>query len=430
MSSIKIDNADFEHVKQDTYQGLGYKLKKAGLKGGIVLSMLPFLAGCGKKEDFSNTQTTTSYKYFNEEDRKRDAIIIDMDMTNEALEELKEFGDQITKVYIEYAYNIDDLRALAEYCPNIQYLEISFSPSISDLSFIYSLPNLKQVDIKENGYVTPELVEYLDSKGIKHNITKEDLENVAELDRIIAEIITDDMTDEEKIQAITYYVVDNFKNDLLQSMDSNYNPLSSMLDKKRGVCAGYAYLTNILLRKAGVKSFEVATRDQTLGHAWNLIEIDGKYYYLDVTNVNLIPYISKLILEHYNNGLFYMRDPMAPGLSTMGDYRNAEKISIPPAMIEDIERGEDEKTLVEKYGSSCPEIIIKLIIIMMGITLGFKLTANGIEAVRESNSYKKIRKRVLERQSREALQRKEERAARRRAALEEIEKTKGRGSHH
>ena len=121
---------------------------------------------------------------------------------------------------------------------------------------------------------------------------------------------------------------------------------------------------------------------------------------------------------------------MAPGLSTMGDYRNAEKISIPPAMIEDIERGEDEKTLVEKYGSSCPEIIIKLIIIMMGITLGFKLTANGIEAVRESNSYKKIRKRVLERQSREALQRKEERAARRRAALEEIEKTKGRGSHH
>ena len=39
-----------------------------------------------------------------------------------------------------------------------------------------------------------------------------------------------------------------------------------------GVCAGIAYTTNVLLRKAGIESYELISND----HGWNLIDLDGK----------------------------------------------------------------------------------------------------------------------------------------------------------
>ena len=66
----------------------------------------------------------------------------------------------------------------------------------------------------------------------------------------------------------------------VNSVDAYY-----MLDNKGGVCASYAYLTNVLLRKAGIESYEI-TSDS---HAWNVIELDGKYYYLDGINASGMP---------------------------------------------------------------------------------------------------------------------------------------------
>ena len=413
MSNISINNLSYQKLEEDVHNRLGYKILRTGLTGLMVLSIVPFIVGCGKKKesDISNPQQTR-IEYFNENERNSSVIIIDADFTNEGLDELQDFGSQVKEVYIDYALNVDDLSKLADYCPNIEKLHISYSPSITDLSFIYSLQNLNQLDITENGYITPELVEYLNSKGIQHNITQADLENVEEIDRIISEIITDDMTDEEKIQAITYYVMDNYHYNILNEDASNDNPLSSVLKDHEGVCASYAYLTNILLRKAGISSYEVFGYKGIRGHAWNLIELDGKYYYLDMTNINQIPFISKMVLEKFNIGFFYMTDPKDTFLSPMVNFDEIEKISIPEEMIEDIERGESRKTIIEKYGNSVPARIIEIMILTASITIGFTLAASGMIAISDTISYKKYMKNMKENNNDFAL---------------DSEETKGRG---
>lgn len=393
MSNLYVNTDKMNEHTEDKFR---YKVARIAATGLIVATMVPFMAGCGKTDTTTyvdtNSDNAITSEYFSDENVHGESLIIGPEITTEGLQDLREFGEDITTVYISYGLNIDDLSALAEYCPNIEELHIYYAPSVSDLSFIYSLHNLKYLDIEENGYVTPELVDYLNRNGIDHNITDQDLENAEEIDRIISEIITDDMTDEEKIQAITYYVIDNYRYRITKAGESNEYPLSSMFENDGGVCASYAYLTDILLRKAGIESYMVTSDSLLAGHAWNLIELDGKYYYLDTTNISQIPFISKFVLDHFNVGFYYMTDPAATSFSAMKDYDDAERISIPPQMIEDIERGESEKNLYEKYGNSVPARVIEIIVAVAGISLGVNLASKGIGAVSNTVSSRKIKK--------------------------------------
>ena len=420
MNNKYIDNVNIEKFKEAEENGFTYGLRRVTATGLIIVSMIPFLAGCGGEKEKVELPDNPrpGYTYFDETERNRiretSTVYLGEYKTNTAIEELAEFGEYVKEIRLDYCYSIDDLSKIEEYCPNLERINISYCPSISDLTFIYSLPNLKSVHLEESGYVTPELVEYLDRRGIEHNITGQDLADAAELDRIIEEIITDDMTDEEKIQAVTYYVIDNYHYKITKVMESNEKPLSSTLKNKGGVCASYAYLTNILLRKAGVTSYEVTSENKLLGHGWNLIEIDGKYYYLDTTNIKRIPLISKLALKYLNIGFFYMTDPRANSFSVMEDFDHAQKVSIPDEMIEDIERGESEKNIFEKYGNSVPARVIELLLINIALVTGIALTRNGIEAINDSISARQRRKYEEERERREAERKRREAERRRR----------------
>ena len=390
--AIHVDNVNTDKFKKESNKK--YTLTKTVISGLIVAAMIPGLVGCGIANDIPvyGDVPNANHTFYMDEDRE--TLYLGINSTFESLEELEECGETIRRVEIDYAFSVDDLSLLVEYCPNIEEVDIYYAPSISDLSFLYNLPNLRKVNLYESGYITPELVEYLDSKGIEHNITQQDLENNAELDRIIDEIITDDMTDEEKVQAVTLYIIDNYGLNPFKAGDSNERPLTSMFENRGGVCAGYAYLTNILLRRAGVNSYEVVTtNDVVAGHAWNLIEIDGKYYYLDAFNLdnNQIPFVSRLILEKFNIGLYYMTDPSANSFSAMIDYDKVDRVSIPPQMIADIEKGETSKSLIDKYGNSVPARFIEALIVIVGVADGLALAGRGMSAIKKTASGRKMK---------------------------------------
>ena len=68
------------------------------------------------------------------------------------------------------------------------------------------------------------------------------------------------------------------------SMDSpdNQNICSVFLDKK-SVCNGYAKAAQYLLNHAGIPCIIVNGSALGNAHAWNIVEIDGAYYHMDVT---------------------------------------------------------------------------------------------------------------------------------------------------
>ena len=336
------------------------------LKRGIALVSAGVLvmtfSGCSSKERIKGYNSNTHV--YTDSDTE-----IDLYWSNITDSDIENLPMSITSLSLDTCGYVTSLDALPRVTPKMESLTLINCASITDLSFIYELHNLKYLELNDIAGVSYELIEYLKDNGIEYVIEEKDIEANEIADQIISEIITDDMTDEEKIRSIVVYVARNCKYKFSKKKESNEDPLSLTLIDKKGVCFGIAYTTNVLLSKAGITSYQVSS---TL-HSWNLVELDGKYYYIDGTNLGgdgTLKYVASILLEHTGFSLNYMVDPKATSLTAMSDYDNIEKIVIPQSLIDDIENGEEEKNIFERYGTSIPVRIIELIIIIVGIKMG------------------------------------------------------------
>ncbi len=82
-------------------------------------------------------------------------------------------------------------------------------------------------------------------------------------------------TDTLKALYIHDYLTDNV------AYTYNYYDMYELLVNGRGVCQAYALTNDYLLEQLGINSKIITSWD--LNHAWNLVEIDGVWYYTDVT---------------------------------------------------------------------------------------------------------------------------------------------------
>lgn len=126
-----------------------------------------------------------------------------------------------------------------------------------------------------------------------------------EANRIIAEIITPEMSDMEKELAIHDYIVlhtaydyDNYLNDTIPN--DSYSAYG-VLFNGTAVCQGYAMATQLLLELAGIETQIVSGTANGGGHAWNKVKLDGEYYNLDVTWDDPVPDTAGEISYSYFN---------------------------------------------------------------------------------------------------------------------------------
>ncbi len=101
----------------------------------------------------------------------------------------------------------------------------------------------------------------------------------AEVDSWLSGISISD-SDYEKVKYVYEIICENVTYDT--ESDNNQNILSVFINH-RSVCKGYAEAMQYMLQELGVQSFLVSGYSQGEGHAWNVVRIDGNYYYCDVT---------------------------------------------------------------------------------------------------------------------------------------------------
>ena len=345
-----------------------YKVAPYILSMGIMIG----LSGCTKSNKNNNVEQLTLEQIKEYQQGMDQVYVSDLPTTNDYINTLP---SDLKLLFLEDELYITDLSLLPSKCPNLESLGIVRCYSISNYEFIKDFPNLKCFYIKDNGIgVNKDLINYLNEKGIEHNLTQEMVDMDKEITKIVKDNITDDMSTEEKLNTLTTYVIEHMeydknalKNDELSSM-YNSNSLKYGLEGK-GVCINYSALLNCLLNKANITTNIIKNDD----HAWNLVKLEGKYYYVDSTNVDYIPLISKLLLKHADIGFFYKQDPYSTALSAMSNIDD-DSVTIPKELLELINEAEDEKSFIEKYGSNLYiDIIIIITILGIGKTIKRKV---------------------------------------------------------
>jgi len=108
-------------------------------------------------------------------------------------------------------------------------------------------------------------------------------------DEILKDIVSDSMTDDEKIVAVYSYVAENTAYDYRYYTNRNEMPYESMtaygvLKDNLAICGGYSWAVRLLLDRIGIECYNVTGLLSGESHMWNIIKYEDKYLYFDTTN--------------------------------------------------------------------------------------------------------------------------------------------------
>lgn len=119
---------------------------------------------------------------------------------------------------------------------------------------------------------------YRDMSDRYHKATKK-------LDEVIKSMNLDGKSDYDKFKAVTNWIVSNVRYDDNNETKYQHDLTGAVLDGL-SVCDGYASTFYYMANAVGLNAlFEGGIgNDNRIRHAWNLVQIDGTYYYVDPTN--------------------------------------------------------------------------------------------------------------------------------------------------
>lgn len=181
----------------------------------------------------------------------------------------------------------------------------------SSESEINKLPvNSKRGDvyIEGKGDVFPQIERILEAYD-KNDITlltdEKDIYIYECATKEIKKIINDDMSDAEKAKAIHDYIIINarYDEDALNEFKPE-NPDSAspygFFKNKKCICLGYTLTFQLLTRMSGLDCIVIhSSAYDGEEHGWNMVNIDGKWYHVDVTWDDPIPDNNSILRDSF-----------------------------------------------------------------------------------------------------------------------------------
>lgn len=172
--------------------------------------------------------------------------------------------EQLTKAVLPQ--HLEELPACAfEGCTALKNVDLPDSITWIGMMAFQGCTNLEYVELPPN--LTYVINCVFDECGVR---TKA-------VERVVAECITEDMSEFEKALALHDWLINNAD---YSSYRTFFGP-EGVLVYGEGVCQSYASAYGLLLDKVGITHQAVVSAE--MDHAWNLVQLDGEWYHIDVT---------------------------------------------------------------------------------------------------------------------------------------------------
>lgn len=277
-------------------------------------------------EDFSDEELANANEKQEMEnaDEEEEALTDDAEteeMNQEATAELA--GDEIGDI------EVTATSALSEYIAiymlnHEEAIDLSMFPEAGDSDYLVNAimeaynQNPLVGTLSRYGYDYGSSVLYLDYEYSKDEQKEMQEAVLAEADKVVSEIITDDMSEVEKEFAINNYLcstaeydysaLENAEANNFETVDHEYvdsfTPYGVLINKS-GVCASYAGAFKVLADKADLDCYVVTGYlNGNLPHAWNRVALDDQWVTVDATNNDN---------EKFANALLNIPDYMSSG---------------------------------------------------------------------------------------------------------------------
>lgn len=271
-------------------------IEVAGMKKGLVtrIAVLALsgmlLSGCGLVD--------TVYDSVHQVLVDKQAEIYGRQFTTLTEESMSAAGEAVTEMDYAYAHldgedqtvYLELLTILTSYEEDVRIM--SMNPDQVDLAYqaiLMDHPELFYI----NGYTITEhtidgQTEFYTFSG-RYTYTREERdEKQQQVDAAAAQILSgipEGASAYEKEKYIYDYIV--LHTDYNEDAPDNQNILSVLLNGE-SVCQGYAFATQYLLEQVGIPCTTVTGDAKNpegvlVSHAWNFVQLDGEYYYVDTT---------------------------------------------------------------------------------------------------------------------------------------------------
>ena len=164
---------------------------------------------------------------------------------------------------------------------------------LSDINnFVHPYNSFKHIETKYDSFREVSI-------DMTKNYTKKDIKEIdAVVDDVFNKLYKPNDTKINNIKTFHDYIINNSSYDTDRSDNNIINYKSDIaygpLLQKQALCGGYSDAMELFLEKMDIKSYKVSSEE----HVWNAVELDGKWYNLDLTWDDPITDTGQEILAH------------------------------------------------------------------------------------------------------------------------------------
>ena len=121
------------------------------------------------------------------------------------------------------------------------------------------------------------------------------------IQKIISDIklATNGMSEQEKVKYVYDWMGEHARYDYTFQTFSKNQSIYNVFMKGNAVCAGFAKASQVIFQNIGIESYTITGNLDEGRHMWNIVKVDGKYYYYDST----VAVCRKKGSSGYNDGL-------------------------------------------------------------------------------------------------------------------------------